>query len=113
VKAEVAGVKAEVAGVKAEVADVKAEVEGVKAEVAGVKAEVHSLGVLVEQHTSDIRRVADGVQVANDRLERFQAEVIEEFANLRREMHWGFDSVHKRMDRFEGDLDQVKAARGA
>ncbi|NJD20348.1 MAG: hypothetical protein FIA95_13850 [Gemmatimonadetes bacterium] len=67
--------------------------------------------MLVEENATNIRKVAEGVQVANDRLERFQVEVREEFTNVRQEMKWGFDSVHERMERLEGDLDQVKPAR--
>lgn len=94
-----------------EVAGVKGEVTGLTGQVTGLTGEVRELRVLVEKNTSDIRTVADGVQVANDRLERFQTEVHEEFANVRQEMKWGFDTVHERMERLEGDLDQVKTAR--
>ncbi len=60
-----------------------------------VEGEIRGVRVLVEKNASDIRMVAEGVQVANDRLERFQAEVREEFADVRREMKWGFDAVHE------------------
>ena len=85
--------------------------ERLEGEVAGVKGEVRSLRVLVEDNASNIRKVAEGVQVANARLERFQTEVHEEFANVRQEMKWGFDTMHERMERLEGDVEQVKTAR--
>ncbi|HSW29248.1 MAG TPA: hypothetical protein VLH75_07100 [Longimicrobiales bacterium] len=59
-----------------------------------VEGEIRGVRVLVEMNASDIRKVAEGVQVANDRLERFQAEVREEFVDVRQEMKWGFDAVH-------------------
>jgi archaellum component FlaC len=76
-----------------------------------VEGEIRGVRVLVEKNASDIRKVAEGVQVANDRLERFQAEVREEFADVRQEMKWGFDGIHARVDRVEDAMTQDRAGR--
>ena len=77
-----------------------------------VEGEIRGVRVLVEENASNIRKVAEGVQVANDRLERSQGEVREEFAGVRREMKWGFDGIHARVDRLEDAMTtQVRETR--
>ncbi len=77
-----------------------------------VDGEIRGVRVLVEENAPEIRRVADGVTTNGERLERFQAEVRQEFADVRQEMKWGFDAIHSRVDGVEDALTQVRGTGG-
>ena len=69
-----------------------------------VEGEIRSVGVLVEENTKRIEIVAEGVKTVEQRLDRFQEEVREEFGAVRGEMKVGFGAVHERVDRLEDNL---------
>ena len=87
------------------------EVVGVQGEVRGLQAEVRALRVMEEDNAKQIRKVAEGVTTNGERLDRFQAEVRQEFGDVRQEMKWGFDGIHARVDRVEDAMTQARAAR--
>jgi tetrahydromethanopterin S-methyltransferase subunit G len=76
-----------------------------------VEGEVRGVRVLVEENASDIRKVAEGVGANAERLDRFQEEVRDGFANVRGEMKAGFEAVHTRVDRLEENLDRAESVR--
>ena len=61
----------------------------------GLTGEIRGVRMLVEENASAIRKVAEGVTTNGERLDRFQAEVRQDFADVRQEMKWGFDAVHE------------------
>lgn len=75
--------------------------------------EVRSHGVLLEENNKLIRTVAENTVTANQRLDRFQEEVREEFGAVRGEMRVGFDAVHERVDRVEETLGGTRAEMAA
>ena len=77
----------------------------------GIEGDIRGVRVLAEQNASDIRKVAEGVTTNGGRLDRFQAEVLQEFAGVRQEMKAGFDAVGARVDRLEDAMTQVRGTR--
>ncbi|MHB1194674.1 MAG: hypothetical protein ACYC6F_16740 [Longimicrobiales bacterium] len=75
----------------------------------GLDGEIRGVRVLAEQNASDIRKVVEGVTTNGARLERFQAEVHQEFADVRQEMKGGFDAVHARVDGVEATLSETRS----
>lgn len=80
----------------------------IKQQFAGLRTEIRavaergeeikrSLGVLSESLRTDIRTVAEGFILTNERLDRFESRVSEEFGELKAMMRLSFQDLDRRL----------------
>jgi len=108
-RAETRGLAQEIAGLQTAFARETAGLQTAFArETAGLRTEIRSvadrgeeikrsLGVLSESLRTDIRTVAEGFILTNERLDRFESRVYEEFGELKAMMRLSFADLDRRL----------------
>ncbi|MCL4819201.1 MAG: hypothetical protein KJ067_08670 [Vicinamibacteria bacterium] len=66
-------------------------------------------GVVGEGIRADVRTVADGVSLANERIDALQREVAREFAETRSMIKLSYSEVDRRLTGLENDMASPKA----
>lgn len=61
-----------------------------------------------EARRDDLRGVAEGVAMVNERLDRFQDEVRAEFKEVRAEFGAGFRRVWEEFDKVHGEIESAR-----
>lgn len=116
IKQQFDGLRAETRGLAQEIAGLQTafarETAGLQTaftrETAGLRTEIgsvadrgeeikRSLGVLSESLRTDIRTVAEGFILTNERLDRFESRVYEEFGGLKAMMRLSFADLDRRL----------------
>lgn len=81
--------------------EIKQQFDGLRAEIHSVADQgeqiKRSLGVLSESLRTDIRMVAEGFILTNERLDRFESRVYEEFGELKAMMRLSFADLDRRL----------------
>jgi septal ring factor EnvC (AmiA/AmiB activator) len=117
-QADIAEIKTDVAGLKTDVAGLKTDVAGLKTDVAGLTTDVAGL-------TTDVAGLKTDVAGLSTRLERYRAEMIDGFMDLRDATALAIrysesrliDRMDRRFrsldDRFNGHEARLSALEGA
>lgn len=81
--------------------EIKQQFDGLRTEIHSVADQgeqiKRSLGVLSESLRTDIRMVAEGFILTNERLDRFESRVYEEFGELKAMMRLSFADLDRRL----------------
>lgn len=81
--------------------EIKQQFDGLRTEIRSVADQgeqiKRSLGVLSESLRTDIRMVAEGFILTNERLDRFESRVYEEFGELKAMMRLSFADLDRRL----------------
>jgi hypothetical protein len=88
-------------GLRTEIRAVAQETQGLRAEIQavaeGAEETRRHFNVIGESLRTDIRTVAEGFIGTNDRLDRFETRVYEEFGELRMMIRLSFDELDQRI----------------
>lgn len=89
-------------------AELRSEIQGVASDTVGLRGDIRevaergeeikrSLGALSESIRTDVRTVTEGFVLTNERLDRIDARVSEEFSEMKAMIRLSFDELDRRI----------------
>jgi hypothetical protein len=112
IREEIGGLRGELRGLRGEFGGLRGEFESFRAETRGnfdrVDEEIRKAGVLIEGVRHEVQVVAEGVTVANERLDALRTEVGQEFKDVRSLIHLSYRDLDRRIRRPDEDGEGLK-----